>query len=723
MAYLSDDEIKKLGLDTDAQHVSSASSGYLPSSKIKELGLEDKAEPSVAQQYSIGTGAESLGNAISNIPASTAKFLKGAWDMVAHPVQTIEGVADIAAGAISKVLPESIVKDVGLQKQQAAKFDEFTNIIKERYGSIEAAKNTFETDPVGFASEISSVLYGGGKLLTKAGTRAAKIGTAAMEAGQAINPMNAFISAGGKILEIPKKITPTAFIRREYQKKAGSKFAQEGRALEQQTGIDLTPAQETGSKFLNLAESTARKAGQTADQIHANDIKQANQAIKKVNDIMDSISSGVKSAEQVGLDIQNTVNDAISSVQKLRRAQADMDYGAVRTIAGNTPVVKFKSLSDELRNIISEYDVPGAENIAKQTKALLAQIGGKTGKAGSYKLNEIDINRAMNMRQVYSQAARGTGQIFKDIDYGQNRMLASRLLSAMEADFEAAPSSFGKGAIADALKEANKNYKRYSQHIDAIENSVLGKILGKDTFDPLTGRNINSIAPEKIASKIVSLQPSELKTARVILQSKSPDTWNAIKRYSIENALAKAMDIAPSAGMQPVPLSSSKFISKLPGQEHMKILFNPSELSEIEAVKNALLRVGDRSAINTSGTAITADFLSMLTPSGLAKAGAKTLGLKTIANAMTTAEGRKALRVLASPKPYPNAAKTNAYHTVSKYVLEADERVENKEYTSNPDPLSLRSEVSTEAPPMPDAQKSPDGKWYVKREGRYFLVE
>jgi hypothetical protein len=465
----------------------------------------------------------------------------------------------------------------------------------------------------------------------------------AMEAGGQI---------GGKALSsgydyITGKISPMKILSGAYQKALSTPFGQEGKALSKETGIELTPAQETGNKLLNLAENTARKSGVVADQIHAHDIVQANQAINKINKVMDKISPTGIGNDALGMEVQWSTSNAINSVKKVRDAAASADYGAVRALAGEKPVIPVDSMKKELSDIASEYDIPGGERIAAQARQMLNKLDQMTqtfSKKGDF-FDRMTVDKAMKIRSIYSKAASGTGDIFTDIDKGQSRMLAARMLHAIEKDFEIAPTAI-KGVdakVLDALKTANRNYRTYSQHIDAVQNSVLGKLLGKNTYDPLSGQTINSIAPEKIVDRLINLYPSELQTAKNIIKGNSPITWNAIRRYSIEQALQKGMNIVPSAGMNPMPLSTSKFITNLPEKKALEVLFSPKEIQEINTIQKALARMGDRSISNTSNTAIVHDFLSWLTPSGMIKGAAKTVGLKTIANAMTTQSGRQAL--------------------------------------------------------------------------------
>jgi len=478
--------------------------------------------------------------------------------------------------------------------------------------------------------------------------------------------------AGKVIPAIAKAVTKPVqtLLKKTAEKALKEPLAIEGVRVAEAAGMELTPGQMTGSRFLLTAENVARRAGMTTDQIHKHDVKVAKQAIDRINKITSKLGKKGVSEAVLGEQIRGSVNHAVKSVQKMRRSQAALDYGRVRKLAGDKPVMQLKSLKAEINKIVDDFDVPGGEQIVKQAKGLLGQvkviekvtppskildISGKPMREAVTEAIEprISIDKAMKIRSVYSDASRGTGQIFKDIDSAQNRMLATRLIKAIEEDFSIAPTT-AKGNIGEALKIANKNYKTYSQSLDAIENSVLGKMLGKDVNDAIiAGQGWNTIAPEQIVNRLVKMHPSELRTAKALLQKSSPETWGNIKRHSVERALIEAMDIPPSAGLNPIPLSSSKFIKALPKEAQARELFDKKELAELKMINNALIRFGDRTGANFSNTAVMQEFLETLTSiaskTGLFRLTGRAIGLKTIANSMTTSEGRKAVMTALKP--------------------------------------------------------------------------
>jgi len=121
------------------------------------------------------------GEAFSNILPSARNMASGLYEAVTSPVKTVSGVMDVAAGSLQNALPRPIVDFVNkfdADPQAAQRAVQAANaaggMLKDRYGSEDAIKKTFATDPVGAAGDLSLLLTGGAgvaartPLLTKA---------------------------------------------------------------------------------------------------------------------------------------------------------------------------------------------------------------------------------------------------------------------------------------------------------------------------------------------------------------------------------------------------------------------------------------------------------------------------------------------------------------------------------------------------------------------------
>ena len=105
-----------------------------------------------------------LSRAKSNIIPSTKKLVNETVEMITNPIQTAKSIGSLAVGLVEMAIPgeqgnEDTVRAVGKH-------------FADRYGSVERIKETFATDPAGFAAEVVGLIGGGafaaGKGITKA---------------------------------------------------------------------------------------------------------------------------------------------------------------------------------------------------------------------------------------------------------------------------------------------------------------------------------------------------------------------------------------------------------------------------------------------------------------------------------------------------------------------------------------------------------------------------
>jgi len=166
-------------------------------------------QPKLPEGYTMVTGADAQSaepksqmswadvpkQAVMNLPKSIGGVLSNFAEAVTSPVQTLSGAADVAAGTLRNITPAPIANLINRfesnpQAQQRAvnAANAAGGMLKERYGSTEALKNTLATDPAGVASDVGGVLSGGGALASRVPGLAAA-GQTASRVGAAIDPL------------------------------------------------------------------------------------------------------------------------------------------------------------------------------------------------------------------------------------------------------------------------------------------------------------------------------------------------------------------------------------------------------------------------------------------------------------------------------------------------------------------------------------------------------
>ena len=107
-----------------------------------------------------------------------------------HPQETVQALGQLGTGIASKAKGALGYDQPAAQKaQDEAAINQMAQLMKERYGSKEAAMRTFAEDPVGFLSDLSLPFTGGGSLAARAPGIIGKVGEAATTVGRAIDPL------------------------------------------------------------------------------------------------------------------------------------------------------------------------------------------------------------------------------------------------------------------------------------------------------------------------------------------------------------------------------------------------------------------------------------------------------------------------------------------------------------------------------------------------------
>lgn len=104
--------------------------------------------------------------ATANIPSSAYNFAKGIVGAASHPIKTIEGIGNAAAGGIEEGYNELTGNHANDDRTKT--FDSLVGVLKDRYGSLDNLQRTATNDPFGFGTDILSLLDGGASIADSA---------------------------------------------------------------------------------------------------------------------------------------------------------------------------------------------------------------------------------------------------------------------------------------------------------------------------------------------------------------------------------------------------------------------------------------------------------------------------------------------------------------------------------------------------------------------------
>lgn len=146
----------------------------------------DASFPATGKETPLEAGMKAIGN----VPSSTFGLVKGVVGAVAHPIQTLKGIGSIGLGGVQKVIP-------GEQGSEES-FNQFTGLLKDRYGSLENLQKTAIDDPVGFGADVVGLFTGGAALVGKGAEATNLLSKSARVVTKPVGSSASALSTGGK---------------------------------------------------------------------------------------------------------------------------------------------------------------------------------------------------------------------------------------------------------------------------------------------------------------------------------------------------------------------------------------------------------------------------------------------------------------------------------------------------------------------------------------------
>jgi hypothetical protein len=133
--------------------------------------------------------------ALTNIPESGAQLLGGLYTAVTRPRETLEQLGEVLTGAYARFIPEEWLARPDKAQEFIQKANAVGGVYRDRYGSVEALKNTIATDPVGFAADVSTITGAGAAV---APGRAGQVLAATSRVTDPLRVVTAPLAAGGR---------------------------------------------------------------------------------------------------------------------------------------------------------------------------------------------------------------------------------------------------------------------------------------------------------------------------------------------------------------------------------------------------------------------------------------------------------------------------------------------------------------------------------------------
>lgn len=194
-----------------------------------------------AEPMSLFPSREQFGEAIKNVPGSAASYAGDMLHAVMNPVDTAKAVGSAAAGGLVKGARNLAELRDGVEYPELdmeAPAGAVLDALKQRYGSIEAARQSAIDDPVGVSADVVGLLMGGAGLAPKAATigRSLEPVTATARTAKAVARAATPEGRAASMYETATKMAPRSLTRE--QRKAMIQTALDEGVMPTSKGVD-----------------------------------------------------------------------------------------------------------------------------------------------------------------------------------------------------------------------------------------------------------------------------------------------------------------------------------------------------------------------------------------------------------------------------------------------------------------------------------------------------
>lgn len=332
--------------------------------------------------------------ALGNIPSSLYGVGAGLVNIVSHPIQTAENLGSSVIGGVENLTGSNPGNPDQFQNQA----NNLGQAIMQRYGSLDALKNTMVNDPAGFALDLATLVTGGEGLAAK-GADLADLATGGREAQAASNlaysattGLNVMPQHGtygtmarnaidamntATMSTLGKAASPiTALPSRIINSLVGGGVSEDVLNASQRTGIDLPAAAYTRNPLVNSAEAIAATGGGEAAYTARVDT-----TLSKMGTLADKIIAST-GGETDPVNVGNSIAKGAEELAKIHEDAIGELYKGLEKTAGDV-AAKTESTTAALNKIISDQEALGETTNVNYFKNKLDVLNGaKTDKTG-----------------------------------------------------------------------------------------------------------------------------------------------------------------------------------------------------------------------------------------------------------------------------------------------------------------------------------------------------
>lgn len=525
--------------------------GYKPGEILDHLS-------SGTQQQPVSTPQQEDPGFLSNLVTSAKNAATGAVQSLAHPVDTakalVETLSPLTPGGLARTLQGDNPTLNAVQQHYL-----------QRYGSLDAVKQTAYKDPVGFALDAAQVL-----------------GPLAEASGVSLVPR----ALAARKVPITPGITPAL----DASEQATVQFAD-------RAGIPIDAATRTGSPVIRNAQGFLQNSLGGSGVAKQSRVATTQAMTRTGDDLLSSVAPNASIPETAGAGVQDALNSRVARL----RSQAGTAYDTLEQIQNDPENVKTVQVGSKQVNT-GVVDASGKPVITNQpiTKQVALPVDMRPIKQALQPIYE-EIRKQLPVGQQQHSKALVAIQNTLDGDDVIPASQAEQNLSALKAIQREAPNAktqwLAQQAIAATSKAVDQTVATAGPSAqDALQQGrqlTAAKYATKGTLDSL------QTEPVKLFNQLTTQKDLSINLLRDV-QSKAPDSMPAVGRAYLQGLIDKAF---AEAGTDKPGAALTQWQNL--GDQTKQILFkSPQTVQNIDNFFTLAKKVSENP--NPSGTAYVA---------------------------------------------------------------------------------------------------------------------
>ena len=322
--------------------------------------------------------------ALTNLPGSAVSMLNDVGTTLTHPMDTAQGLGEMAFGAAEKLIPG--------EQQHEQQFDTLVEAFGQKYGSLEVLNTTIAEDPASVLLDMSALLTGGGMAMAKV-PGLASMGKTMAQLGEMVDPLRLAAKAGSKASDIGGGTVSRVIGATTGEGQAAIEQAKRGTGLTSETSgfVKGMRGKTSGEDVLQDAQSALgevkRQRGETyrarleeigkdARNIDIRPIKQKLSELmsrKRYNITLDAEGGLDFSRSTIGRDAQGEITALIEDVSKWGTREGDNTALGLDTLKRKLddfyhPSKNSRAFVTDLRNTVKDKIVEAVPEYATMTR-------------------------------------------------------------------------------------------------------------------------------------------------------------------------------------------------------------------------------------------------------------------------------------------------------------------------------------------------------------------